>query len=190
MALQRPREYTIDEFEAYIALPEHADRRFELIDGEIVEKVPTEEHGVIVSILNGEIYIYLKGNAIGRVAVEPRHKMPEDRRNSRIPDLAFTSAERLLPITRQGAVPQMPDLAVEVKSPDDSISLLRAKAAFYLANGSRMVWLVYPEQRLVEVYRPDVDIVLLVDNEERHDVLDGGDVLPGFQLSLHDIFPN
>jgi Uma2 family endonuclease len=188
MALQRPREFTIEEFEAFIALSENADRRFELIDGEVVEKVPTEEHGVIVSIINGEIYVYLKRNPIGRVAVEARHKMPDDRRNSRIPDLAFTSAERALPITRQGAVPQMPDLAVEVKSPDDSINLLRAKAAYYLANGSRMVWLVYPEQRLVEVYRLDVDVLLLVDNEERHDVLDGGDVLPGFELPLRDIF--
>ena len=190
MALQRPREYTLDEFEAFIALPENADRRFELIDGEIVEKVPTEEHGVIISIINGEIYVYLKDNPIGRVAVEARHKMPEDRRNSRIPDLAFTSAERALPITRKGAVPQMPDLAVEVKSPDDSIGLMRAKAAFYLENGTRMVWLVYPDQRLVEVYRPDVDIVLLVDNEERHDVLDGSDVLPGFSIALQSIFPS
>lgn len=189
MALQRPNVYSIEEFEAFIALPENADRRFELIDGEVIEKMPAEEHGVIVSILNGEIYVYLKGKPIGRVAVEPRHKMPEDRRNSRIPDLAFTSSERALPVTRKGAVPQMPDLAVEVKSPDDNVNLLRVKAAFYLANGSRLVWLVYPDQRLVEVYRPDADITLLVDNEKRHDVLDGGDVLPGFTLPLHDNFP-
>src|SRR5690606_35400163 len=108
MAIQRPRELEIDEFETFIALPEYADRRFELIDGEVVEKVPTEAHGIIVSIINGEIYIYLKGNPIGRVAVEARHKLPKDRRQSRIPDLAFTSNERALPVTRKGAVPQMP----------------------------------------------------------------------------------
>ena len=190
MALQRPREYTLDEFEAFIALPDHADRRFELIDGEIVEKVPTEEHGVIVATIAGAIHQYLSDNRKGRVAVSVAYKRPENHRYCLVPDLAFTSAERMLPITRQGAVPQMPDLAVEVKSPDDSINLLRTKAAYYLANGSRMVWLVYPEQRLVEVYCPDVDIALLVDNEDRHDVLDGGDVLTGFQLPLRNIFPN
>lgn len=191
MAVQRPetQTYTIEEFEQFIALPENDDRRFELIDGEIVEKVPTEEHGVIVSTVSGEIYVFLKQNPIGRLAVEARHRTPEDRRNSRIPDIAFTRLERVLPITRKGAVPQMPDLAVEIKSPDDSVNLLRSKAAYYLANGARMVWLIFPEQRLVEVYRPDVDVLLLVDNEMRHDMLDGGEVLPGFSLPLRDIFP-
>ena len=191
MALQHPqtRTCTLEEFEEFIALPENADRRFELIDGELVEKMPTEEHGVIVSILSGEIYVLLKQNPLGRVAVEARHRMPDDRRNSRIPDISFTSTERLLPITRKGAVPQMPDLAIEIKSPDDSVTLLRAKAAYYLANGARMVWLIFPEQRLVEVYRPDADVLLLVDNELRHDVLEGGDVLPGFTLALQNIFP-
>lgn len=191
MALQHPqtRSYTIEEFDEFIALPENADRRFELIDGEIVEKMPTEEHGVIVSILSGEIYILLKQNPLGRLSVEARYKLPEDRRNSRIPDISFTRAERLLPITRKGAVPQMPDLAIEIKSPDDSVTLLRLKAAYYLANGARMVWLIFPEQRLVEVYRPDEDVLLLVDNELRHDVLEGGDVLPGFTLPLQSIFP-
>lgn len=83
----------------------------------------------------------------------------------------------------------MPDLAIEIKSPDDSVTLLRLKAAYYLANGARKVWLIFPEQRLVEVYRPDEDVLLLVDNELRHDVLEGRDILPGFTLPLQSIFP-
>lgn len=191
MALQHPqtKPHTIEEFEQFISLPENADRRFELIDGEIVENVPTEEHGVIVSIISGEIYAFLKKNPIGRVAVEARYRNPEDRHNSRIPDVAFTSAERALPVTRKGAVPQMPDLAVEIKSPDDSVKLLRAKAAYYLANGARMVWVIFPELRLVEVYQPDADVLLLIDSELRQDTLDGAEVLPGFLLPLQDIFP-
>ncbi|MBZ0299229.1 MAG: Uma2 family endonuclease [Anaerolineae bacterium] len=189
MALQRPAVYTIEEFEHFAGQPENADRRFELIDGEIVEKMPTEEHGVIAALIVARIVIFLEQHAIGgRAAVEPRHRMPEDRHNSRVPDIAFTSAERLLPLTRKGAVPQMPDLAVEIRSPDDPVSLLRAKASYYLANGSRMVWLIFPEQRLVEVYRPDEDVLLLVDHATRHDVLDGAAVLPGFSLALNDIF--
>lgn len=191
MALQHPqtRSYTIEEFEEFIALPENADRRFELIYGEIIDKMLTEEHGVIVSTLSGEIYLLLQQNPLGRLSIEARHKMPEDRRNSRMPDISFTSTERLPPITRKGAVPQMPDLAIEIKSPDDSVTLLRQKAAYYIANDARMVWLIFPEQRLVEVYRPDADVLLLVDNELRHDVLEGGDVLPGFSLALQNIFP-
>ncbi len=189
MALQRPREYTIDEFEAFISQPENADRWFELIDGEIVEKIPTEEHGIIIATLSGAIYKYMTVYGSGRLAISAAYKLPENDVFALMPDLSFTSAERALPITCRGAVPQMPDLAIEVKSPDDNFNTLRAKAAFYLTNGSRMVWLVYPEQRLVEVYRPDVDIVLLVDYEERHDVLEGGDVLSSFELPLNKIFP-
>lgn len=192
MALRTPqtRTHTIEEFDEFIALPENADRRFELIDGEIIEKMPTEEHGVISALMAARILMLSEQNQLGgRIAVEARYRKPEDRRNSYIPDVSFTSAERLLPITRKGAVPQMPDLAIEIKSPDDSVTLLRQKAAYYLANGARMVWLIFPEQRLVEVYRPDVDVLLLVDNELRHDVLEGGDVLPGFSLALQNIFP-
>ena len=77
----------------------------------------------------------------------------------------------------------MPDLAVEVKSPDDSLSKLREKAAYYLANGTLLAWLVYPKKRLVIVLTPDSEEILTED-----DTLDGGDVLPGFTLPVRDIF--
>jgi hypothetical protein len=60
MATVKEQIHTVEEFEAFIQRPENADRLFELIDGEIVEKVPTEEHGVLALLLGGEIYIYLK----------------------------------------------------------------------------------------------------------------------------------
>ena len=47
MAIQE-RRYTVEEFEAFIAKAENVDRLFELIDGEIIEKMPTEEHNLII----------------------------------------------------------------------------------------------------------------------------------------------
>ncbi|RMF82539.1 MAG: Uma2 family endonuclease, partial [Chloroflexi bacterium] len=70
------------------------------------------------------------------------------------------------------------------KSPDDSITGLREKAQYYLRNGARMVWLVFPKQRIVEIYRPEHDVEILTAD----DTLDGGDVLPGFSLAVRDIF--
>jgi Uma2 family endonuclease len=185
MAVPHRKRYTVEEFEAFADAPENADRLFELIDGEIVEKVPTELHAVIAARISGELYIYLKLNpSAGRIAVEPRHKMPNDAHNSRLPDVAFTSAERALPIVKRGSVPQMPDLAIEIKSPDDSYTRMRKKAEYYLANGVRLVWLVFPEKQFVEVYRPDMDLDIKMLNE----TLDGADVLPGFTLAVKDIF--
>ncbi|MBC7810530.1 MAG: Uma2 family endonuclease [Burkholderiales bacterium] len=174
----------VDEFEEFIALPENRVRLLELVNGEIVEKMPTEEHGAIASKCHGEIYIFLKQNPIGRLTIEARYRPKDDQYNDRLPDVSFTSAERALPLVKKGAVPQMPDLAIEVKSPDDTYKEMREKAAFYLANGARMVWLVYPEKRMVEVYRLDADIDILTNG----DVIDGADVLPGFTLAISDMF--
>jgi Uma2 family endonuclease len=77
----------------------------------------------------------------------------------------------------------MPDLAIEIKSPDDTNKSMRERAAYYLAHGSSVVWLVFPEKRLVEVHTPE-DFETLTES----DILDGGDLLPGFQVSVRDIF--
>lgn len=174
---------TIAEFEAFIAKPENSERRFELINGEVIEKMPTEEHGVIASNLHGQLFIYLQQNKIGRLIIEGRFKIPDDEHNARLPDIAFTRAERALPVTKHGAVPQMPDLAVEIKSPTDSVIAMREKALYYLKNGASMVWLVYPEKATVEIHTPEDLRVLASD-----DHIDGGDVLPGFSLLVSDIF--
>lgn len=183
MTIEKQR-MTVEAFERFADAPENADRRFELIDGEIIEMSPSELHGQIASILSGELYIYLKAHPSGRLTIEPRHRIPHDHHNARIPDVAYTSAERSLPIVKRDSVPQMPDLAVEIQSPDDSLKGLRAKAAYYLANGSRMVWLVYPDKRVIERYTADGEIQMLVEG----DSLDGGDVLPGFTLPVRDVF--
>lgn len=175
--------HTLEDFEVFIAQPENAERRFELIHGEIVEKVPTEEH----SLLIGNLYLFLRlyndAHDLGRVAFEVRRKVPGDDHNARLPDLEFTSKARLLPVVREGAVPQMPDLAVEVKSPDDTYIELREKALYYLKNGAKLVWLLFPERRQIEIHTAESIKTLSID-----DYLDGGDVLPGFRVAVRDIF--
>jgi Uma2 family endonuclease len=175
--------YTIAEFEAFIAQPENQDRLFELIDGEIFEKMPTEEHGVLGAGLAHVLLTFVKPRKLGRVAVEARHHAQNDNHNDLLPDVSFTSKERMLTLVKQGTVPQMPDLVIEIQSPGDSLKKMRAKAEYYLANGARMVWMLYPKKHLIEVWTQD-DIQILDEN----DTLDGGDVLPGFKLSVRDVF--
>jgi Uma2 family endonuclease len=183
MTVLREKLATLDEFEAFIRQTENANRRFELIHGEIVEKLPTEELGVLAGLLTGELYIYLKQNPIGRLAVEPRHQMPEDQHNARLPDVAVTLNERALPLVKKGAVPQMPDLCIEIQSPDDTPLLMREKALYYLKNGAKLVWLLFPRKEQIEVHTADVIMTLGID-----DVLDGGELLSGFRLPLIEIF--
>lgn len=178
----RAHTMTVAEFERFIAQPENIDRIFELIDGELVEKMPTEEHGDIILNIGTGLKLYLRDNPIGRVTTDARHGLPDDEDNDFRPDISFIldpNRERV----RKGPIPQMPDFAVEVKSPDDKLPKLRRKVAYYLDNGVRLVWLVIPEKGVVEVYRPDEPVMIFGVG----DTLDGGDVLPGFTITVQEI---
>jgi len=173
--------YTVSEFEAFIARPENSEKLFELIDGEIVEKVVTREHGIIAGTIITYFNNFLWQNQIGNAAVEARHRPREDTHNDRLPDVSIVIGNK--PVERVGATPYMPDLAVEIKSPTDSLKKLREKIHFYLAHGTKIGWLVIPEKRLVDVYTPDDEFFLGED-----ETLSGGDVLPGFTLPVKNIF--
>lgn len=182
--LLEQKTYTVEEYEAFLALPENHDRLFELINGEIVEKMPTEEHGVTTSNLIILIGSHVKRLKLGRMTNETRYRAKEDTRNDRLPDIAFTRAERLQPIVTRGAAFTLPDLCIEVQSPDDTPKKMRDKAAYYLANGAQQVWLVYPKKQMVEVLYPDGEFdIYTIDT-----TIPGGDLLPDFALPVRDIF--
>lgn len=175
-------KYTVEEFEELFAQAEYGDRLLELIHGAIVEKMPTEEHGVVAGNVFAPLHNFVTPQGLGRVGFEVRHRPPDDAYNSRLPDISFSSVRR--PLVTKGSVPTMPDLAVEVQSPDDTIKEMREKATYYLANGAKLVWLVYPRKRIVEVYYANGEIDIFHEGE----TLSGEDVLPGFTLPVIDIF--
>ena len=177
------RRYTLDEFHAFAELPENRDRLFELINGEIVEKMasftPSRIAMGIGTFLNNHVIPrdlgYVTG-ADGSYILSPDYEF--------MPDVGYISKERL-PQEPEREVQGAPDLAVEVKSPTDSKRGMRQKAEDYLRFGTKLVWLVFPEEKRVEVYEPDQD----VREYGIDDTLDSGDVLPGFTLAVREIFP-
>jgi Uma2 family endonuclease len=180
--MTQQRAVTVEEFEQFLRAPENLDRLFELIQGEIVEKMPTEEQGYIAGIFITKLNNFVLPRRLGIVAVEARHRVPQDAHNARVPDISFKLGLR--PLVKEGAVPRMPDLAIEIQSPDDAVKTMREKAADYLANGTRLVWLVFPKKRYIEVYRPAEEMEILFGS----DVLEGGDLLPGFVLPVAEVF--
>lgn len=182
MAVQK--EYiTTDEFERLIYDAEKTDRRLELFNGEIIEKMPTLLHMAIVGLIQGFLFMFLREHPIAWSGPEARFQLPTDKRNSLIPDLCVVLKDGRILLDR-GAAPYMPDIAIEVQSPDQSDKLMKDKGEYYLANGSTIVWLVYPKQRIVEVLTPTDRHLLTV-----NDTLTGGDVLPGFSVLISEIFP-
>ncbi len=132
--------YTVEQFWDFIEQPENADRKFELVNGVIVEEMsPGFEHGKFSLRIGSPMMIFVEANDLGSVAVEVDHYLPPDKFNTRRPDVEFISKERLALFDPIQYVPLMPDLAVEVKSPSNTPEELRQKAAYYLQNGARMV---------------------------------------------------
>jgi Uma2 family endonuclease len=171
------------EFEAYIALPENSDRRLELIDGEIVESMPTLRHNLFSRNLFLKLYLHAEANDLGEVVYETSYRGADDDENYRVPDLGFTTKARLLPVPENGAVPQMPDICIEFQSPDEDPKEMRAKASYYLANGAQEVWLFFTKRPRVEVMYPDGDSEFY----KLGDTLTSP-LLPGLSIVLADIF--
>jgi hypothetical protein len=77
----KDRLMSVDEFEHLLALPENQDRLLELIHGKIVEKTPTEEHGVVAVNLVTSLSVFVRRDKLGRVGVEVRQRLPQDTLN-------------------------------------------------------------------------------------------------------------
>ena len=75
-------------------------------------------------------------------------------------------------------------MAVEVLSPSDTVRKVEGKIVHWLESGTRAVWIVSPKLHTVTVYRTLTEIQVLT----KDDTLDAGDVVPGFQISIAEIF--
>ena len=101
------------------------------------------------------------------------------------PDTAFVSTERLNLISkREGYFPGVPDLTVEGISPNDRYSEVGEKVKLWLQHGTRMVIVLDPRTETLKVYRSLGDMQTLT----KEDTLEGGDVVPGWTLSLGEPF--
>jgi Uma2 family endonuclease len=175
-------KYTAADFDQMIALPENVDKRLELIGSRVVEAVSNNYSSETAANLLAEIKVFAKRRSLGRVTGANGGYMVAGERY--IPDVAFISFERQPEPSYAAYNPQPPDLVVEVLSPSDDEANLRIKIVNYLRVGT-IVWVVDPVKKLVEVYVPDESPQTLAVN----DILDGGSVLPGFEIPVNDIFP-
>lgn len=172
---------TVEEFEAFVALPENAERLFELIGGEVVEVPSNPYSSKIAARVLIRIGVFVEQNDLGHVTGEAGGYVVSGEKYA--PDVAFISKERQPELAHEGYNPSPPDLAVEVVSPSDSRRLLGIKIANYLAAGT-VVWVFESATKTVEVYAPGQPVRILDENG----VLDGGSVLPGFTLAVKEIF--
>ena len=161
--------------------------RYELVKG-ILHKMPPAgfEHGICAAEIGSRLNVYVRTHQLGYVCgAETGFKIAQNPDTVRAPDAAFVRQES---IERQGIVKGYwegaPDLAIEVISPGDTYAEVAEKVEEWLAAGCAMVWVLNPRRETVEVYRAGEDFIVL----HATDTLDGGDVVPGFQCQVQDIF--
>lgn len=174
---------TAAQYQAFLALPENANRRFELVHGEIIEKIPTQLHAYIIQMISGFLFVFLRQHPLGYALIKARYRLPDNDENDLIPDLSFVAHGRGS-LVSSGPAPYMPDLAVEAQSEGQSDRFMLDKALLYLENVTRMVWIIYSTRQIVEVLTSTERQLLTFD-----DMLTGGDVLPGFSVAVRDLFP-
>ncbi len=163
------------------------DVRGELIRGEFCEVMSVgQEHAEIVMQLGYLLKAFTVPRKLGRVAGSDLGVLLErDPDTVREPDIAFTSAERMPPgVRNRGYQEIVPDLVAEVRSPNDSSREVHDKAPMWLSHGVRLVWVVHPDTRTIDVYREGVPTATL----DAAAALDGGDVLPGFTCAVSTVF--
>ena len=99
-------------------------------------------------------------------------------------DAAFVATASLpMVVSREGYLETIPDLVVEIRSRNDTLPELMAKAQDYLTAGVKIVWLVDPQSRSVMVYVGQTEPTRV----EEHEVLNAGEIIPGFQYKVSDL---
>lgn len=183
MSASRALPLTIP-LEDYLGSPAEYEH-CEWVDGRVEPlNLGSRDHSRLQVRLGRRLDEYFDSHPGGFVGAELHCKLTiGGRARYRLPDLAVVIGDD---DPDEPYLQRAPDLAVEIRSPEDSITWLLKKAGEYLANGSKLVWIVLPEEESVWVITAGGKLEAFVKGE----TLDGGDVLPGFALAVDDLFPN
>src|SRR5579872_2121800 len=168
---------TAEEFDQ---LPEQEGRRFELLDGEMIEMpTATARHNFIQMRLGAELHGWLKES---RGAVLPTTEFAFGS-NRFQPDLAVLLAAKWKEV-EQSRCPVLiiPDIAVEIVSPSESAWNLDRKIGICLSQGVSEVWIVYPDSQHMLIYGAN-GIRNLVHTDRLETPL-----LPGWSIALSEVF--
>ena len=178
--MKLPQPATIDDL---MRCPEDG-RKYELVDGRIVVSPTGFQHGVVVAKIVHVLATFLETHPIGAVCGDNLGvRFPNG--NLRSPDVTFVRIEKV-PTGEEAKefATFIPDLAVEVLSPHDSLKEVGEKIGEFLDCGVPCVWLVDPARRTVTVYRS----LSLTEQLDGDSVITAEDVLPGFSCSILRFF--
>ena len=160
------------------------DYRYELVAGRVIRMSPVGYlHGKVVAKLFFLLMRHVRAEDLGAVVTEVGFTLASDPDTVRAPDVAFIARHRIPSPEPRGFWKGPPDVAIEVLSPDDRLTEVRAKIEEYLAHGVRAVVIVDPDDSSVAVHRASRGVVTLYARDE----LNLDDVVAGFRCAVDEI---
>ena len=159
---------------------------YELVNGRLVERSMSFLSSGVTANVNAAVttFVYQRGLGMSFESELGIRIHPTDRNHTRRADGGFIARERA-PAGDPGFLRVPPDLVVEVVSPSVILDEVFAKVAEWLAFGVRVVWVVLPTQRRVEVHRLGQRPIIFLGDDE----LTSEDILPGFRVPVSSLFP-
>ena len=167
------------------ALPEDGTRH-DLVEGELVEvSRPKYRHGRVQGRLGALVGHFIYTHNLGDAITEAGFILDHNPDIVRGPDFAFVAAARTLPYDDQDRYFEgAPDLVVEIVSPNDMAIEVRERIDHYFTAGCRLIWIIHPLFKTIEVHRPNNTVSVLREN----DILDGEAVISGLRIPVADLF--
>lgn len=162
--------------------------RYELVDGQLVERNMSAWSSYVAGLLFALLFTFCRSRRLGWVFPDGTSYQCFADAPSKVrkPDVSFIELARMTVQQSQseGHISIFPDLAVEVISPNDLAYDIDTKVQEYRTAGTRLVWIVHPQARRIDVFRFHGAPSILTENDD----LDGEDVLPGFRCRGAELF--
>ena len=158
----------------------------ELVRGELIMMTPVGSyHAQVEDNIYPLLSLFVRTNKLGKACPSDAGFLLERYPDTvRVPDIGFIRRERVPSVPPQGYFPGAPDLAVEIRSPNDRPGEVDRKIQEYLTAGTIVVWDVDPTTKTVTVHRKGAVPRVLGEDE----ILTEEDLLPGFSLAVKDVF--
>jgi Uma2 family endonuclease len=171
--------------EDVLRMHDHQNRLCELSGGILVEKTAGFEESWLAVNLASLLSQFVNLRNLGIVTgADGMYRI--SRGMVRIPDVAFVSWDRIPAgeFPSQPIPDLVPDLVVEVMSPGNTRKEMEEKRLEYFSRGVRLVWLIRPRSRVLDVYTSPHSFT----RRTATMTLGGGEVLPGFSIAIGDLF--
>jgi Uma2 family endonuclease len=184
LAAPPARKLTPDDL---LALPDRG-KGFELVNGQLKELNVSYLSSFTAGRVFNRVSAHVEARNLGWVSPEGTSYrcFPDDPGKVRRADAAFHALDRMTAAlaTTEGHCTVVPDLVVEVVSPNDLAYEVAEKQSEWTEAGAKLVWVIHPARQTIHAYRPDGTVTLF----NRTDTLTAEPVLPGFRVPVADLF--